>query len=715
MFRHWTLRSKFVLISVSSLLSVCGIMSWLYYHNAKENARQEFVARARSIVLTTESIREEMARKWKLGLFDEHQLSQWGRKGEMDKVLAAVPVVTAWQSAMAKAKEGGYEFRVPKMEPRNPKNQPDELEARALKKFEADVALNEYSEVDPARNAVRYFRPIRLTQECLACHGDPARSRELWGNNEGKDPTGGRMENWKAGEVHGAFEVVQSLDEADARAQTQVAKAAGIVLLCIAAAGVTLFLIVTRAITRPIGLAVRLLGEVADGNVAQDVPSSLCARHDEIGVLAKAIQSMTGGLRQTVHKLTGNAKTLASASTELSSTAAQLASGAQETTSQSTTVASAAEQLSANMNTMSTTAEQMSANVKAVASAIEQMNAAISEVAKNAEHASAVAGDAAKLGAASNSSFAELGAAAEEIGKVVEVIQDIAEQTNLLALNATIEAARAGDAGKGFAVVATEVKELAGQTAAATNDIRDRIGAIQGTTQRAVQAISQIGDVVKEVNGVSRTIASAVEEQTITTREISRNIAEAAMAVDTVASGVAQSAVATREISQGIAGVATAAHTTARGADSADDAGKSLLAMTEELQAIVSHFHVDDCRFHAGPIKMAHQKWRIVLAEMIAGRRTLETRELKDHTQCAFGKWYFGEGQKLLGDLPVFQAIDREHEQIHAMARRIVETYNRGDKQEAANMLSEFTPLTDKLCGMLDELERDAIRQPAMA
>lgn len=278
---------------------------------------------------------------------------------------------------------------------------------------------------------------------------------------------------------------------------------------------------------------------------------------------------------------------LASAATELSATASQLASGAEETTAQSATVAAAAEEMATNMNSVASSSEEMAANVRAVASAIEQMNTSISEVARNAEQAAGVARNAARLASDSNSKIAQLGTAAKEIGNVIEVIQDIAEQTNLLALNATIEAARAGEAGKGFAVVATEVKELARQTAAATEDIRRRIEAIQATTGETVQSIEQITQVIEQVNSVSQTIASAVEEQTVTTKEIAQNVAQTSTAVDTVAGGVAQSASATKEITRTIAGVDQAASQTAQGASVTQTASQTLAQLAEQLQTLV--------------------------------------------------------------------------------------------------------------------------------
>ena len=220
------------------------------------------------------------------------------------------------------------------------------------------------------------------------------------------------------------------------------------------------------------------------------------------------------------------------------------------------------------------------------------MTASITEIAKNAEHASTVAGNAAQLVEVSNTNIGQLGQAANEIGNVIETIHDIAEQTNLLALNATIEAARAGDAGKGFAVVATEVKELAKQTADATEDIRRRIEGIQSSTGEAVDSIGQISKVIQQVNDVSSTIASAVEEQSITTKEIAQNVTQTSDASQTVSIGVAESASATQEITRNIAQVDRAARETALGASRTQTAGTELSKLSEELQTLVGKFRV---------------------------------------------------------------------------------------------------------------------------
>jgi methyl-accepting chemotaxis protein len=351
-------------------------------------------------------------------------------------------------------------------------------------------------------------------------------------------------------------------------------------------------LMIARGVTRHLGLAVVHLGEVAGHDVSRDVSPDLLNRGDEIGALARAIQAMVAGLRETVRQLTGHSGRVLHAASGLASASGLLASGTEDTTRQSTVVAAAADQLSQGMKGMAGSTEEMATTVRTEASAVEEMSASISQVAANAEQAARIAGRAMQLAEASNAEIGQLGAAADEIGKVIEVIQDIAEQTNLLALNATIEAARAGEAGKGFAVVATEVKELARQTSEATEDIRRRVDGIQSSSGQTVKAIGEITQVIKEVDGVSRTIASAVEQQNVTTREIAQTVGQTLSVVDVVVRGVSQSSAASQDINKSIAAMEQTAQKSAMGGQEIQAAGKELSELAEQLQAMVGQFKV---------------------------------------------------------------------------------------------------------------------------
>jgi methyl-accepting chemotaxis protein len=267
-------------------------------------------------------------------------------------------------------------------------------------------------------------------------------------------------------------------------------------------------------------------------------------------------------LQALLEQVVKNATVLASASQELTAVSQQMAANAEETASQA--------------NVASAAAEQVSKNVTVVATGAEEMGASIQEIAKSANEAARVATSAVKVAETTNATVAKLGESSAEIGNVVKVITSIAQQTNLLALNATIEAARAGEAGKGFAVVANEVKELAKQTAKATEDISGKIEAIQRDTKGAVEAIAQIGKIINQINDLQNTIASAVEEQSVTTGEISRNVAEAAQG--------------SNEIAQNVSGVAQAARSTTEGASNTQRSADELSKIALDLQKLVSQF-----------------------------------------------------------------------------------------------------------------------------
>ena len=281
--------------------------------------------------------------------------------------------------------------------------------------------------------------------------------------------------------------------------------------------------------------------------------------------VGKATNKTADTIRGSMEMLGQNVQALSSAAEELTATSQQMSANAEETSAQTRVVSTATLQVNQNLQTVATGAEEMGASIK--------------EIAKNATEAAKVATSAVKVAETANATVSKLGESSTEIGQVIKVITSIAQQTNLLALNATIEAARAGEAGKGFAVVANEVKELAKETAKATEDISRKIEAIQTDTKAAVGAIGTISEVINQINGISNTIATAVEEQNATTNEMARNVSEAARG-----SG---------EITSNIGGVAEAAQGTTMGAADTQKAAAELAKMSTQLRGLVEQFKID--------------------------------------------------------------------------------------------------------------------------
>jgi methyl-accepting chemotaxis protein len=343
-------------------------------------------------------------------------------------------------------------------------------------------------------------------------------------------------------------------------AQAAMAWTTGIATVAALAVGILVALYLGRKISLATSMILEQAEAISSGDLTRD-DISLNSK-DELGDLTTEINKMKNNLRKLINSMASNAQVVASSSEELSSTSQQMSATAEETSSQANVVSAAGEQVSRNLQTVATGSEQMSASIK--------------EIAKNATEAAKVATEAVKVAEDTNTTVSKLGDSSAEIGQVVKVITSIAQQTNLLALNATIEAARAGEAGKGFAVVANEVKELAKQTAKATEDISLRIETIQSDTKNAVNAIGMISTVIVKINDISNTIATAVEEQNATTNEMSRNVTEAAKGAN--------------EIAKNISGVAEAAQSTSHGASDSQKAALQLAQMSTELRELVGQF-----------------------------------------------------------------------------------------------------------------------------
>jgi len=454
----------------------------------------------------------------------------------------------AWEISQRYAKAQGYVFRTPARSPMNAENVLNAFDERAFAAFESQPSLLQYVERvrKDGRDTMLFARPVEVTADCQACHG-----WELTGAAQ----SGGTRR------LSALFSLEAPLSELDAneKANARMLFFTALVTLLMTS-GVVLF-VLRRVVIQPLASALHLANRMASNDFTERLE---VRSRDEIGQMGSALNDALSKMSGAIRSVSENAERVASASEELSSVSQQITSNSEKTTEEAKVVSSATDQVNRNLQTVATGAEQMSSTIQ--------------EIAKNATESARVAGEAVKTTETTNATIAKLGASSAEIGEVIKVITSIAEQTNLLALNATIEAARAGEAGKGFAVVANEVKELAKQTAKATEDISQKIAAIQTDSRGAVDAIAAVGTVIHQISDYSNTIATAVEEQGATTNEMSRNVTEAAKG--------------STEISQNILGVAEAAQDTTTSAHDSLKSANQLAQMSAQLRQLVGQFKV---------------------------------------------------------------------------------------------------------------------------
>jgi methyl-accepting chemotaxis protein len=351
--------------------------------------------------------------------------------------------------------------------------------------------------------------------------------------------------------------------------------------------GAAIAIVLTRSLTRPIRTCVGAMDRLAQGDLTVRVGLK---RADELGDLSRSIDASISGLRDLVGNLGNSSGALVSSAQALKHTATGQAAAAEQTTTQAHTVATAGEQLSANAKAMSASATQITQSTGTVAAAMEEMSSSIQEVARNCAQESEIARKADEQARQTRDQMARLEDSARQIGKVVDLINRIAEQTNLLALNAAIEAASAGEAGRGFAVVANEVKELARQSAAATEDIRKQVDLIQQNAGSSMKSLDEVAKVIEQVAHIASSIAAAVEQQSATTSEIVGTINQVSSATSTLSHNVSQTADGAAEVARNISGVSQAASDVSQSASVTSTSASELDTLAAGLRRLVERF-----------------------------------------------------------------------------------------------------------------------------
>jgi len=560
---------KIIGISAIGLIVVSLILEQNNISGIKKSAELSILGKSKTVVAMAEASRNEMARKLEIQVIKPfNQLAP-------EILLEAVPVIAAIKTAKLNASNLNYKFRVPKISPRNPENEPTPLERRTLQKMKQQN-LDEF--IIKEANQIRYFRAIRLTKDCLSCHGNPKGS---------KDPLGGIREGWKVGEIHGAFEIISSLKDA----HEAVRKTIGNVILLTLGILIIVFAIVwlftQKSVIDPLGKANQFVSAITSGDLSQQITLD---QKDEFGQMIGSLKEMSSSLNKMMSNILHASDDLRNSSDKLKDISHGLSTNVQDTQMKSDHASQSASEMSNNMDSIAAAVEETSTNVSIVADSAESMTSTIHDIARNTEQARQITGDAVSQAQDASDQINKLGKSAQEINIVTETINDISEQTNLLALNATIEAARAGEAGKGFAVVANEIKELAKQTSSATDEIKDKILGIQGAIDSTVNQIGKILQVINNVNEIVSTIAASVEQQSATTQDIANSVLQASEGIKEVTRNVNQASQFSSDIAKDIAEVNRAAGDVNNRSQDVDSNARELNDFVDKIKQMLTRF-----------------------------------------------------------------------------------------------------------------------------
>ncbi len=532
---------RLVLVVLGLILAVSAALLWIYAEQQRRTAIEAEVRMARNVILAAEAARDQVAEQWRMEIFTPMMLRQFSalpdEQERKRKILSTVPIVAAWNMIREHAEQNGYRLRTPRNNPRNPENVPDAVEAKALAFFQRHPEAGEYQVIDEENNVLRYFRPVRLQEQCLICHGDGGRSLELWGRDDGRDILGYPMEGKKAGDLHGAFEIVSPLDDVDAVIAANLWKGFGLISLAALVVGAGLFFTTKRVVVDPLTRLGLKLQDIAQGS--GDLTSRLEVKgKDEFAWIAHSFNRFVKKLRNLVLTIQDGGAHLTKEIEHLDQVAVTTGEGAVCQGNQirhlvtvmaemTTAIREIAEHTAKAAETSQATDKETQAGQAVVREAIARIEGLATEVDK----AAAV--------------LKELENDSDSIGEVLKIIGDIADQTNLLALNAAIEAARAGEQGRGFAVVAEEVRTLASRTQESTAQIQDTIERLRNRAHQAVAVIGQskeqahasmedargvskvldnITKMMNEVRDMNMQIAGAVEKQSAMSAEVNENV-----------------------------------------------------------------------------------------------------------------------------------------------------------------------------------------------
>ncbi len=573
------------ILATMLVLAVVLVVNYTVFGRAHHgSATQAMVERAKAFTAVADEAKNHAAKLHQQNVFEKEalvaevkQAIATGKPYADTRIFKTIPVVVGWSAALEASQRENIDFQIVAENARNAKHKPADGTFRA--QLLADLS-NQVSKgggemihrVDPATNQLHFMRAIRLTSDCLSCHGTPGGPDDP--DKDGKDVLGFTMEGWKTGDMHGAYEVAMPLAPVEAEVRGFVLQ--GLMWTVPLALGAVMLLVwMFRAmLSKPLAM---LIGRIQEIEQTNDLTLRVKMKGtDEIGVLGNSFNGLVGTLHDIIAKVGASANEVAGAATQIAASSEEMASGMKEQTDQVVQISAAVEEMSASIVEVARKSADAAGSADNSGKSAEQGGTVVLQTIEGMKSINQAV-------RASAASVQELGSRGQEIGRIIQVINDIADQTNLLALNAAIEAARAGEHGRGFAVVADEVRKLADRTTQATKEIGSSIKAIQVETGQAVQRMQSGTKQVEQ--GVELATQAGASLQ-----EIVNSAKTVAMMIQSIAAAAEEQSSASEQVSRNVESISSVTRQTNEGAGQAAQAAAELSRKAEELQRLVGRF-----------------------------------------------------------------------------------------------------------------------------